>query len=56
VGVEEIVNAGAGSPTETYELNRWKALVAQDGGRGTWTPVKNAVPATFVLKVNYLPT
>lgn len=42
IGIEEIVNAGAGAPTATYEMNRWKAQVALDGGKATWSSIPSA--------------
>lgn len=53
IGIEEIVNAGAGVSTATAEMNRWKSQVALDGGRGTWKTLPG--PAfTFQIDVNYL--
>ena len=56
VGIEELVNAGAGADTSTYEMNRWKAQVALDGGKGTWTskPVSALGDFVYTTKVNYL--
>lgn len=55
IGIQEIENAGAGEPTGPYEMNRWKAQIAADGGRGTWKQLPGP-GFNFQMNVNYLPT